>query len=107
MKLSKNLLNDVLEQVFAGTLARPSSNWILLLHLLPQQALHLGVRQVKQVRQGKDKDGKNPYRLIVGNDDAGHAFIFVQVIRVEKGLNCPVYRWVLLANPPLANKYGL
>ena len=105
MKLSKNLLNDVLEQVFAGTLAsRPSSNWILLLHLLSQQALHLRVRQV---RQGKNKDGKKPYRLIVGNDDAGHAFIFVQVIRVEKGPNCPVYRWVLLANPPLANKYGL
>ena len=102
MKVSKNLLNDVLEQVFAGTLAsRPSSNWILLLHLLSHQAVHLGVRQ------GKDKDGKNPYRLIVGNDDAGHAFIIVQVIRVEKGPNCTVYLWVLLANPPLENKNGL
>ena len=114
MKLWKNLLYDVLEQVFVGTLARLSTNWILLLHLLPQQALHLGVRQIRQVRQvrqvrhGKYKDGKNPYRLIVGNDDAGHAFIFVKVKRVEKkGANCPVHLWMLLANPPLENKQGL
>ena len=59
MKLWKNLLNDVLEQVFAGTLARPSSNWILLLHLFPhQQSLHLGVRK------GKDKDGKTLTALL-------------------------------------------
>ena len=106
MKVSKNLLNDVLEQVFAGTLASmPCSNWILLLHLLSHQAVH----QVDHlgVNQGKDKDGKNLYRIIVGNDDAGHAFIIVQVIRVEKGPNCTVYLWVLLANPPLENKNGL
>ena len=68
MKLWKNLLNDVLEQVFAGTLAsRPSSNWILLLHLLSQQALHLGVtqvRQLRQVRHGKYKDGKTLIALL-------------------------------------------
>ena len=106
MKLWKNLLNDVLEQVFAGTPASmPSSNWILLLHLLSHQAVH----QVDHlgVNQGKDKDGKNLYRIIVGNDDAGHAFIIVQVIRVEKGLNFLVHLWMLLANPPLENKNGL